>query len=137
MRRQDVKIAISLNATTDAVRDRLMPINRRYPLKELMAFCRAYSREAKHRVTFEYVLIGGVNDTVQDRERLVKLLKGVRAKINLIPFNPFPGVDLKAPEEGVAILWRDFLAERGIQVNIRASRGQDILAACGQLATKR
>lgn len=134
-RRFDVKIAISLNATTDGVRSKLMPINRRYPIAEIMDFCRRYSKKAKHRITFEYVMIGGENDTDEDAMRLVGLLKGIRTKINLIPFNPFPGVDWKAPEEGTVNRWRDFLVSKGVQVNIRVSRGQDILAACGQLAS--
>ena len=135
-RSYDIKIAISLNATTDEVRDKLMPINRKYPIAKLMEFCRAYSHDARHRVTFEYVLIGGINVTKEDAKRLVELLKGVRAKVNLIPFNPFAGSKYKAPEEGVALWWSEFLATKGVLATIRASRGQEIMAACGQLAAK-
>lgn len=130
----DIKIAISLNATTDEVRDELMPINRRYPIAKLMEFCRAYSHDARHRVTFEYVLIGGVNDTKEDARRLVDLLKGVRAKVNLIPFNPFAGSTYRAPAEGVAMWWSEYLSTKGILATVRTSRGQEIMAACGQLA---
>lgn len=133
--RSDVKIAISLNATSDEQRSRLMPINRRYPLASLMAFCRDYSRRSRYRVTFEYVLIGGINDTDGDRERLVRLLDGIRAKINLIPLNPVPSCGFKPPAEGTAAAWRDYLVKHGIQANVRASRGGDIRAACGQLAS--
>jgi 23S rRNA (adenine2503-C2)-methyltransferase len=134
--RLDVKIAISLNATNDKLRDELMPVNRKYPLAALMAFCREYSRRAKHRITFEYVMIGGVNDARADAAALVKLLKGVRAKINLIPFNPFPGSDWSAPTDEAVDWWREYLVGHGIQTNVRVSRGGEILAACGQLAAE-
>jgi len=130
----DIKIAISLNATTDEVRNSLMPINKRYHIFELMKYCRDYSRRSRYRVTFEYVMIRGVNDTSQDMKRLVKLMNGIRAKINLIPFNPFPGCDYEGPLELTLNNWYKFLTEHGMQTNIRVSRGQDILAACGQLA---
>lgn len=129
----DVKIAISLNATTDEVRTRLMPVNRKWPIAKIMEFSRDYSRRSRHRITFEYVMIRGVNDSMGDAKRLIDLLKGVRAKINLIPFNPFEGSGYEAPLPETVERWRDFLGEKGIQVNVRISRGQDILAACGQL----
>jgi len=134
--RFDVKIAISLNATTDQVRQSIMPINSRYSIADIMDFCRMYSKKAKHRITFEYVMIGGVNDTEDDSKRLVRLLSGIKAKVNLIPFNPFPGTELKAPSRANMEWWLEFLVKRGIQANIRVSRGQEILAACGQLASK-
>ena len=130
----DIKIAISLNATTDEVRNHLMPINRRYALAEIMKFCRGYSKQSRHRVSFEYVMIRGVNDAPDDMKRLVNLLTGIRAKVNLIPFNSFPGCDYEATLESTLHMWYKFLTEHGIQTNIRVSRGQDILAACGQLA---
>lgn len=130
----DIKIAISLNATTDEVRDRLMPINKRYPIAKIMEFCRGYSKDARHRVTFEYVLIRGVNDARDDARRLVGLLEGVRAKVNLIPFNPFPGCDFEAPPPETVEWWREFLYTKGVQAGVRMSRGGEILAACGQLA---
>lgn len=130
-----IKIAISLNATTDDVRNRLMPINRRYPIARIMEFSRAYSRRSRYRVTFEYVMIRSVNDSREDATRLVRLLKGVRAKVNLIPFNPFDGCPFEASDTSTVELWSSFLHERGVQTNVRVSRGQEILAACGQLAT--
>lgn len=132
--RLDVKVAISLNATDDRVRDMLMPVNRRYPIGEVMKFCREYTKKSGRRVTFEYVMIKGVNDTNEDMKRLVKLLGGVRGKVNLIPFNPFKGCEFEAPSQRTVENWFKFLVEHGIQTNIRISRGQDILAACGQLA---
>ncbi len=133
-RRCDVKIAISLNAARDGVRNTLMPINRRYPLSELMKFCRDYARTSKHRVTFEYILIDGVNDSLEEAKALLGLLTGIRAKINLIPFNSFPGTSWRPASDERMAAWQEFLAERGVQATIRASRGQQILAACGQLA---
>ncbi|MBT3181645.1 MAG: 23S rRNA (adenine(2503)-C(2))-methyltransferase RlmN [Deltaproteobacteria bacterium] len=132
----DVKIAISLNATTDEMRDSLMPINKKYPISEIVKFCRSYSHRSRNRITFEYVLIGGMNDSEQDAARLVQLLKGIRAKVNIIPFNPFDKSDLRAPDENTVTWWSEYLYNSGIQANIRQSRGQEILAACGQLATK-
>ncbi len=134
--RNDIKIAISLNATTDEVRSKLMPVNERWPIARIMEFCRSYGERSRHRITFEYVMIRGVNDTRDDAARLVKLLKGMRAKINLIPFNPFEGSPYQAPETANVEWWREFLAGKGIQVNVRVSRGQEILAACGQLASR-
>ena len=136
VKRFDIKIAISLNATTDEARERLMPVNRRYGLEAIMAFCRAYSHRTRHRVTFEYVMIRGVNDTPQDERRLVRLLQGIRAKVNLIPFNPFEGSGMEAPIPEDVTRFSDTLHASGIQANIRVSRGQEILAACGQLASK-
>ncbi len=135
--RNDVKVAISLNATTDDVRTKLMPINRRWPIAKIMEFCCEYSRNSRHRITFEYIMIRDVNDCEDDAKRLIKLLHGVRAKVNLIPFNKYESSRFKAPLENTLERWRDYLCDKGVQVNIRASRGQEILAACGQLASKR
>ncbi|MFA5810961.1 MAG: 23S rRNA (adenine(2503)-C(2))-methyltransferase RlmN [bacterium] len=134
-RRFDIKIAISLNAATDEVRQRLMPIDKRYPISQIMDFCRDYSKRTRHRVTFEYVMILGVNDSMEEAKKLAALLAGMRAKVNLIPFNPFEGSEFKAPLAETVERWGDILRESGVQVNIRVSRGQDILAACGQLAS--
>ncbi len=131
----DVKIAISLNATTDGVRDQLMPVNKRFSVADITKFCRDYSKRSRHRVTFEYVMIRDVNDTEEDMKRLPKLLTGINAKVNLIPFNPFPGSTLKAPYETTLKEWQNYLTNKGIQTNIRIGRGQDIMAACGQLAS--
>lgn len=133
--KNDIKIAISLNATTDDVRSKLMPVNEKWPIAKIMEFSRAYSKRSRHRVTFEYVMIRDVNDSREDAKRLVGLLRGVRAKINLIPFNPFEGSPYGAPDLERIEWWRDYLLEKGVQANIRISRGQEILAACGQLAS--
>ncbi len=131
-----VNLAVSLNATTDAVRDELMPINRRYPLAELMDACRRYPHAPHQRITFEYILIQGVNDSLADAKRLVKLLHGVKAKVNLIPFNEHSGSPLKTPDEDSIRAFQTYLLERQIVAIRRASKGQDISAACGQLKGK-
>jgi len=135
-RRADVKIAISLNATTDEVRDRIMPVNRQSPIAEIMRFAREYGASHRNRVTFEYVMLRGVNDAREDAARLAKLLGGIRAKVNLIPFNPYEGSPYDAPLAETVEWWSDFLRRAGLQANVRASRGGEILAACGQLASK-
>lgn len=129
-------LAVSLNATTDEVRDRLMPINKRYPLKELMAACRDYPMPTGQWITFEYILIKGINDSVADAKRLVKLLHGVRAKVNLIPYNEHEGSDLKSPDVKSIEPFQRYLLDRNIVAVRRASKGQDISAACGQLKGK-
>lgn len=132
-RRIRVNLAVSLNATTDAVRDELMPINRRYPLKELMAACRAFPLPPRGRITFEYILIRGVNDSLEDAKRLVKLLHGVKAKVNLIPFNEHEGSVYQSPEKSAIEAFQVYLLNRDITTIRRSSKGQDISAACGQL----
>ncbi|OGR30059.1 MAG: 23S rRNA (adenine(2503)-C(2))-methyltransferase [Desulfuromonadales bacterium GWC2_61_20] len=132
-RRVRVNLAVSLNATTDAVRDELMPINRRYPLKELMAACRAYPLPPRGRITFEYILIRGVNDSLEDAKRLVKLLHGIKAKVNLIPFNEHEGSVYRIPERSAIEAFQVYLLNRDIVAVRRSSKGQDISAACGQL----
>lgn len=129
----NVNLAISLNATTDEVRDRIMPVNRRYPLKELLAACRRYPLDDRRRITFEYVLLRDLNDGEDDAVRLVKLLKGIRSKVNLIPFNPFPGTEFKRPDEGAVRRFQQILLNHRITAPVRESRGRDISAACGQL----
>ncbi len=135
-RRIRVNLAVSLNATTDAVRDELMPVNRRYPLKELMAACRAYPLQPRQRITFEYILIRGVNDSLDDARRLVKLLHGVKAKVNLIPYNEHEGSALGTPTAAAVEAFQTHLLSRNIVAIRRASKGQDISAACGQLKGK-
>ncbi|OEU60831.1 MAG: 23S rRNA (adenine(2503)-C(2))-methyltransferase [Desulfuromonadales bacterium C00003094] len=135
-RRIRFNLAVSLNATTDEVRDQLMPINRRYPLKELMAACRAYPLAPRQRITFEYILIRDVNDSDQDAKRLVGLLHGIRAKINLIPYNEHSGSPLKAPTARRIEAFQTYLLSRDMIAIRRASKGQDISAACGQLKGK-
>jgi 23S rRNA (adenine2503-C2)-methyltransferase len=135
-RRNFVKLAISLNATTDARRSKLMPINRKYPLKDLLSACRRIPLPNRERITFEYVLIHGVNDSEEDAYRLTRLLKGIRAKVNLIPFNEHPGCSFRrSPEEAVR-KFREILMDHSYTAMIRQSKGSDILAACGQLGGK-
>jgi 23S rRNA (adenine2503-C2)-methyltransferase len=128
-----VNLAVSLNATTDEVRNRLMPVNRRYPLQELMLACRQFPLAPRQRITFEYILIRGVNDSQADAKRLVRLLHGIKAKVNLIPFNEHAGSDFKAPEEAAMRAFQTYLLDRQIVAIRRAGKGQDISAACGQL----
>jgi 23S rRNA (adenine2503-C2)-methyltransferase len=129
-----INLAISLNATTDAQRERLMPaINRLFPLEALLAACREYPLPPRRRLTFEYVLIAEVNDRPEDAIRLVRLLKGIRAKINLIPFNEFPGNDYKRPRDTAILRFQGVLRKAGLDTFIRKSKGRDVLGACGQL----
>ncbi|MDO8527309.1 MAG: 23S rRNA (adenine(2503)-C(2))-methyltransferase RlmN [Deltaproteobacteria bacterium] len=129
-----VKLAVSLHASNDKLRDELMPINKRYPLAQLMEFCRDYARDSRYCVTFEYVMLKGVNDSVEQCKELIQLLSDVPSKINLIPFNPFPTVDYQPSSAETIQVWCDLLYHAGIQTNVRADRGRDIFAACGQLA---
>jgi len=129
-----VALTLSLNAADDETRSALMPVNRRHPLAELRAALQALPLPPRRRITLAYVLVGGVNDGLEDARRLARLLHGLRCKVNLIPFNPFPGTDLARPEESRVLAFQDGLRARGISAHIRFSRGEDILAACGQLA---
>jgi len=128
-----VNLAVSLNATTDQVRDRLMPINQRYPLKVLLAACRSYPVRPRRRITFEYVLLAGVNDAPEDASRLIRLVSGIRCKINLIPFNEFPGSGFSRPSEERVDRFQHILHKAYLTATVRRSKGNDILAACGQL----
>ena len=127
------RLAVSLNASTDAQRDAIMPINRKYPLRDLLAACRQYPLRPWERLTFEYVLLGGFNDTADDARRVARLLDGLRAKVNLIPWNPGE-LPYRAPEPQRAQEFQRVLAGKGIPAFVRYSRGRDISAACGQLA---
>jgi 23S rRNA (adenine2503-C2)-methyltransferase len=135
-RRIRVNLAVSLNATTDAVRNELMPVNRRYPLKDLMAACREFPLATRQRITFEYILIRDVNDTPADAKRLVRLLHGIKAKVNLIPYNEHEGSAFLAPRPESIEAFQTYLLSRDIVAIRRASKGQDISAACGQLKGK-
>ncbi|GAB4355239.1 MAG: 23S rRNA (adenine(2503)-C(2))-methyltransferase RlmN [Oricola sp.] len=129
-----VMLAISLHATNDALRDELVPINKKYPLAELLDACRAYPGLSNaRRITFEYVMLKGVNDSLADAKELVRLLKGIPAKINLIPFNKWPGSDYECSDWEQIETFADFINANGYASPIRTPRGQDILAACGQL----
>ena len=127
-------LAISLNATTDEVRDRLMPVNRKWPIAKLLDAARRFPLSHGRRVTFEYVLLAGVNDTDADAERLVRLLRGIACKVNLIPWNPFPGPAFERPSAERIRTFQERLRAAAMAVYIRTPRGDDIDAACGQLA---
>jgi 23S rRNA (adenine2503-C2)-methyltransferase len=127
------RLAISLNATTQKVRAYLMPISKQYPLSTLLASCRTLSLPPRERITFEYVLIQGVNDSEGDAMRLNQILRGIRCKVNLIPFNAFEGTTFRRPQEKVIFLFQKILMEAGYTTIIRESRGRNISAACGQL----
>lgn len=128
-----VNLAISLNATTDEVRNKLMPINKKYPLKTLLDACRRFPLEPRRRITFEYVLLGGVNDTIDDAKRLIRILKGIPCKVNLIPFNSHEGSKYKRPDDVTVQQFQKILLSGNITALLRKSKGRDILAACGQL----
>jgi 23S rRNA (adenine2503-C2)-methyltransferase len=128
-----VNLAISLHATSNAARDRLMPVNKGFPIEELLAACRRFPLPFRQRMTFEYVLLDGVNDTPQDALRLARLLKGIRAKINLIPFNDWDGSDFSRPPLPRILAFQAVLLEQAITATVRWSKGEDIGAACGQL----
>ena len=127
------KLAISLNASNEQQRTELMPINRKYTLRELMRACRAYPLRPRERLTFEYVLLGGFNDTDADAVRVADLLRGMRTKVNLIPYNPGPELPYRPSPLERVLAFQQLLTERNIPAYIRISRGQDIGAACGQL----
>ena len=129
----NVNLAVSLHATTDAMRSELMPVNRKYPLAELVACCRALPIPKRRRITFEYVMLRGVNHSAEDARRLARLLAGIRSKINLIPFNPHPGSRFERPSQKEIEEFQNRLYDYGFQVNVRTPRGDDIHAACGQL----
>ncbi len=133
----DISMAVSLHAPTDEVRDILVPINQKYPLKELMAACQKYIEGSPRGfITFEYVMLDGVNDSLVDARALVKLLKNVSCKMNLIPFNPFPNTQYQCSTAEVIGQFRDVLHKAGIVTTVRKTRGEDIDAACGQLVGK-
>lgn len=127
------KLAVSLNASSDEQRDAIMPINRKYPLGDLLDACRRYPLRPWERLTFEYVLLGGFNDQPEDARRVVKLLANLRAKVNLIPWNPGE-LPYQPPQPERIEEFRRILTEKGVAAFVRYSRGQDIMAACGQLA---
>jgi 23S rRNA (adenine2503-C2)-methyltransferase len=126
-------LAISLHATTDEQRTALVPPNRRYPLASVLDACRRFPLKKRSRITFEYVMLDQVNDTPEDARRLAKLLSGIKAKVNLIPLNPAPGIPYNRPSDARVDRFAQILADRHITVSVRKSRGRDIRAACGQL----
>lgn len=132
-----VNLAVSLNATTDAVRDELMPINRKWNLDALLGALRRFPLERRRRIIFEYVLLAGVNDSLDDARRLPRLLRGIPAKVNLIPWNPHPLAPYRRPADEVVAAFHRELRAQGLAVYVRRSRGRDIDAACGQLVAQK
>ncbi len=129
----DVNLAVSLNATTDAVRDRIMPINRKWPIAKLMEALRGVPLQGRRKLTIEYVMLKDLNDTPDDAKRLVEMLHDLPCKINLLPWNPFPGADLETPEPSRVSEFQNYLIEHGMNARVRTPRGRDISAACGML----
>jgi adenine C2-methylase RlmN of 23S rRNA A2503 and tRNA A37 len=129
----NVTLAISLHAASEELRGRLMPVNRKYSLDQLIDCCRNLPLPRRKRITFEYVLLGGVNDSVADAAALCRLLRGVPSKVNLIPFNPHPGSEFHRPGDDAVKRFKQVLFDHKLQVNVRRPRGDDIAAACGQL----
>src|SRR5258706_1169861 len=129
-------LAISLHATTEGQRDLLVPINRKYGLKELLDACRRFPVKLRDRITFEYVMLKDVNDTDEDARRLVRLLNGIKAKVNLLPLNEAAGIPYELPADTRVNRFAQIVADRGLTVSVRKSRGRDIRAACGQLITE-
>ncbi len=130
-------LAISLHGTTDEIRNKLVPLNKKYPLAQLLDACRAYPGASNaRRITFEYVMLKGVNDTAADAKRLVKLLEGIPAKVNLIPFNPWPGTHHECSDWDTIEVFAEILNKAGYASPVRTPRGRDIMAACGQLKSE-
>lgn len=131
----DVSLAVSLHASNDALRDQLVPLNKKYPLKELLKACAAYAEDkrGKKRITFEYVMLAGINDSIEDAHALVRLLRPLPSKVNLIPFNPFPGSTYHCSSLNQINRFREVIMQSGIIAVTRKTRGDDIAAACGQL----
>ena len=136
--REDIRpnLAISLNASSDEVRDEIMPINRKWNIEKLLGAIRAYPLEARRRVTFEYVLLAGVNDSLADASRLAKLLRGIRCKVNIIPWNPHPDAPYQRPSAAAIDAFQNECKRLGLPTYLRTPRGDDIDAACGQLANR-
>ncbi len=129
-----VNLAVSLHAVTDALRDEIVPINRKYPIAELLQACRDYpTSNATKRITFEYVMLKGVNDSTADARALVQLIRGIPAKVNLIPFNPWPGAPFECSTPAAIEAFAEIINNAGYAAPVRVPRGQDIMAACGQL----
>ena len=130
-------LAISLHGTTDEIRDKLVPLNKKYPLKDLLAACRNYPGLSNaRRITFEYVMLKGINDSIADAKRLVQLLRGIPAKINLIPFNPWPGTPYECSDWDTIERFAEIVNKAGYASPVRTPRGRDIMAACGQLKSE-
>jgi 23S rRNA (adenine2503-C2)-methyltransferase len=132
-----VNLAISLHAVHDDIRDRLVPLNRKYPIAELLDACRNYPGASNaRRITFEYVMLKGVNDSPAEARELVRLIAGIPAKVNLIPFNPWPGAPYECSTDAAIGAFSDIVFAAGYSAPVRTPRGRDILAACGQLKSE-
>tara|TARA_Y100000780_G_scaffold232551_2_gene265860 strand:- start:24509 stop:25660 length:1152 start_codon:yes stop_codon:yes gene_type:complete len=131
-----VRLAVSLNAAYDEIRNVVMPVNRRWPLEVLLETCKEFCAQTKDSITFEYVLLKDVTDSLEDARKLPKLLKGIPCKVNLIPFNEHPGSEYKRPNRQRVLTFQKVLMEAGMQTLIRRTMGRDIYAACGQLTSK-
>lgn len=132
-KRVDVSLAISLNGTTDEQRSLVMPVNKKWNIEQLLDVCRRYPLGSHRRITFEYVMLKGINDSLEDAARLIQLVRGIPSKINLIPFNEHSGSEFKRPSDEVIRTFQKYLMDRKLTATVRISRGRDILAACGQL----
>ncbi len=132
-RHTDVSLAISLNSSTDEQRSQIMPVNKKWPIAELLDACRKVPLGPHRRITFEYVMLKDFNDTIDDAHRVARLLKGIPSKVNLIPFNEHSGADFKRPSDQAVLDFQRVLQNQGYTTTVRISRGRDILAACGQL----
>jgi 23S rRNA (adenine2503-C2)-methyltransferase len=133
---QQYHLAISLHGATDEVRDQIMPVNRKYPLEELVSACEAYQQAKGRMIWVEYILIDGVNTGPEQVEALSSLAKRLQCKVNLIPYNPVDGIGLQRPSDETVVQFRDALYQRGVRVTMRIEKGTDIDAACGQLRLK-
>jgi len=129
----EASLAVSLHAPNDELRSKLVPINKKYPLEQLMEVCKVYYKDPRRKVTFEYIMIDKINDSKEHARQLVKLLQGIRCKINLIPFNPFPGTKCHSSKPEAIENFRNILLKAGINTITRKTRGGDIRASCGQL----
>jgi 23S rRNA (adenine2503-C2)-methyltransferase len=134
--KKQFRLAVSLNASDEETRSHLMPINRRYPLEKILELCRSFPLRPRTRITFEYVLIEGINDSPQDAKRLIRILRGIPSKVNLIPLNEAPGIPFKRPLEEKVKRFQEILMEAGLTAIVRTSKGTEISAACGQLQGK-
>lgn len=130
----DVNLAISLHAVDDETRSRIMPVNNRYPLEELLQACRDFPMPSRKRIMFEYILLQGINDSDREAHELARILRGIPCKVNLLPYNESPGIPFKSPSRNRVYAFQKIVRDAGYSVFIRSSRGADISAACGQLA---
>ena len=137
-RQEQIKanLAVSLNGVNDSVRSALMPVNKAYNLEKLVQACREYPLESRKRITFEYILIRDLTDSLDDAKGLIRLLHGVKFKVNLIPFNETPGGPYQRPEWHSIDAFQQYLLDRGVLATLRISKGQDIAGACGQLVVQ-